>query len=81
LGLVEFTRVVPALVTQQGFAGPPVNITVTVYSASTSVLTRQTTLGAGHDEPGYRPILPLLQGVLVSAELRPDGTLDYHRLA
>jgi len=75
----EFTKVLPARVTQQGSAGPPIQLTVTLYSGGTSVLTSQATLGPVTMNPGTGRTCHY-NGYWVSAELRSDGTLDYHRL-
>ena len=54
-------------------------ITVTLYSGGTSMLTSQATLGPVTMNPGTGRTCHY-DGYWVSAELRSDDTLDYHRL-
>lgn len=76
----QFTHVLPTRVTRQGSAGPSVQLTAALYSGNTLVLTSRATLGPVTMNPGTGRTCHY-KGYWVSAELRSDGTLNYHRLA
>ncbi len=75
-----FTDVLPPSVARQGSDGPPVQLTLTLYSSGKSVLTAQATLGPVNVVAG-RPGTCHTTGYWVAAELHTDGTLSYQRFA
>lgn len=74
-----FTHVLPAQVSRQGSAGPPVRITVTLYARGTPVLTSHAMAGPVTVNPGNGRACRS-KGYWVDVELLDNGRIDY-RLA
>ncbi|MBO0869440.1 MAG: hypothetical protein J2P15_12820 [Micromonosporaceae bacterium] len=71
---LDFTHVLPAPVTRQGSAGPPVLITVVLYAGHTSVLTSRAEVAPVDMNPGNGRICHY-KGYWVDVELRDNGTI------
>lgn len=78
--LSAFADLLPARVTRQGSAGPPVRITATLYDGRTSVLASQATLGPVTMNPGISRTCHY-PGYWVAAKLGSDGVLGYQQFA
>lgn len=75
---VEFSNVLPASVTGQGSDDPPVQLTMTLFSAGKSLLTSRATLGLVNVRAG-QPGTCHAKGYWIAADLSTGGTLGYDR--